>query len=152
VISSNDILESSILDYKVFPFDDSIKEAVQGKGGKKVLIAFSNEQTKEITDFLEKVFKAVQLNLPEDTFLLAVPKGKRFWFHKLAKELEVEKAIFFGIHPVSAGMNVENKSYFPFNINGITFLFADELDLIFTSQDLKKRLWDALQTVFPQSK
>ncbi len=151
MISTNEILKSTIFNYKVIPLDDNIINALTGEGGKKVFIAFSDGQTKDLTDFLEKIFNSVNINLLKDTQLIHFSKNTLRWLNPFFRENEIMKVFFFGVEPKNAGLNLEHIKYIPVELDGITYLFADEIGTIMNDQALKKHLWRALKEIFPDS-
>lgn len=146
---ANDILKSSILDYKVIPISDDIKNAFQKNGEKKLFISLFAEQTKEISDFLEKVFGAVNLDLENDAYLAFLPPGGKYWFTPTIRKANSRFAFFFGIQPREACFNLSATLYQPVCLEGITYVFADEVTKIIADRQLKLQLWKALQTIFP---
>jgi hypothetical protein len=148
MISSNEILKSNFFDYKVIVFNDNIKSAVGGAGKKKVFIAMADKQTKPLMEFLEKVFQSVHINLHEDTHFVEIPEGSKFWFSQVANKIEIEKAFFFGVTPVQAGLNLDLKKYKPVLLSGVNYLMADAVETIQKTQSLKKELWESMKSVF----
>lgn len=151
MISTNEILNSDIFDYKVIPVADNIKNALQGEGEKKVLIACSDQQTKELEDFLEKIFQAVHIIIEKDAWVLPIPEGQVFWLNALVREFAIQKVLLFGIKPEAASLSFEAPLYQPVELSGVTYLLADEISEIHSRQELKRQLWSGLQRVFPGS-
>lgn len=139
---------SGILDYLVFPISENIHEKGTGNNGKHILICLSGADTPDNQIFLEKVMAAAEIDLAADAFIVRLEEGEQFSFSSLDHAMGFSIALFFGIRPSDAGLNVNAQKYTSVTIAGKTFLFSDTLDVIQAKQDLKRPLWEALKSVF----
>lgn len=151
MITKNDILESGVFDFKVFPAFDDVSAQCSGKNQKGLLIVLMREPQPGLLAFLEKVLMAVQYDLEEDALTVFLTGDQRFSFSQLAKNNGIQKALFFGLPPVRAGLNLNPRLYSPLTLGNQMLLFSDELPAIEQDKNLKKQLWEALQLMFPPS-
>ena len=84
----------------------------------------------------------------EDALAIELALGQEFGFAKLAEEKGIRQALFFGVSPKQAMLNLNAQKYQPFKVGGISFLFSDELPAIQSQPNLKRPLWEALKTIF----
>jgi hypothetical protein len=71
-------------------------------------------------------------------------------FGELVKGKYINHFITFGVPFERINLDIMMDRYAPVRFEGITFLMADSLPTIEADQNLKKRLWAALQRVFLQ--
>ncbi len=142
-------MQHPFLDFKIIALTDTknITNQCSGNAEKGIFICYSTTD-ESMVDFLAKILSAVKLDLNKDVLVLSKTMDNNFSFSGLAKELSIQKAIFFGIAPQTIGLQINCPKYKPFELNDCLFLFADELTTISASQQLKKSLWMALKEVF----
>ena len=99
--------------------------------------------------FLEKILKAVNLNV-DGVDLLNLRGAQNMDFDQLLKGKYINHFITFGVPFERINLDIMMDRYAPVRFEGITFLMADSLPTIEADQNLKKRLWAALQRVFLQ--
>lgn len=148
MVTGKDVLQSGILDYKVFPGGEDIKSSGKGRNKKGLLIALNEEETPELTAFLEKILKTVGFEMEDDTFRFWLTSPAPFWLKGLDLQTPFSHAIFFGVKPVQAGLNLEAELYSPLSISDKTYLFAHNLSRIQQEPALKRPLWEALKVLF----
>ncbi len=144
-------MKNTYLDYKVFvvPEIDQTSVAVSGENNQHILIGCLSENNAELDTFLEKIIGSAKLNLKTDCLLIKVQDNETLLpFSQLSAHHVLKKALFFGIKPKNLGLNIDTPQYLPFHLNDCTFLFADPLSKIASSNELKKALWNCLQQLF----
>lgn len=99
--------------------------------------------------FLEKILKAVNLNV-NGVDLLNLRGAQNVDFAQLVNGKYINHFITFGVPFERINLDIMMDRYAPVRFEGITFLMADSLPTIEADQNLKKRLWAALQRVFLQ--
>ncbi|GAB4015850.1 hypothetical protein [Spirosoma koreense] len=97
--------------------------------------------------FLEKILKAVNLNV-NGVDLLNLHGVQDVNFTELLRGKYIHHFITFGVPFERIHLDIMMDRYAPVRFEGITFLMADSLPTIEADQNLKKRLWGALQRVF----
>ncbi|GAB3545228.1 hypothetical protein [Spirosoma fluminis] len=97
--------------------------------------------------FLEKILKAVNLNV-DGVDLLNLHGAHDLNFAELLRGKYINHFITFGVPFERINLDIMMDRYSPVRFEGITFLMADSLPTIEADQNLKKRLWAALQRVF----
>jgi DNA polymerase III psi subunit len=115
----------------------------------KVLLLADEELDPSNLLFLEKILKAVNLNV-NGVDLLNLRGVQNVDFDELLKGKYINHFITFGVPFERINLDIMMDRYAPVRFEGITFLMADSLPTIEADQNLKKRLWAALQRVFLQ--
>jgi hypothetical protein len=115
----------------------------------KVLLLADEELDPSNLLFLEKILKAVNLNI-DGVDLLNLHGAKDLNFAELLRGKYINHFITFGVPFERINLDIMMDRYAPVRFEGITFLMADSLPTIEADQNLKKRLWGALQRVFLQ--
>ncbi|MDB5241465.1 MAG: hypothetical protein JWP57_2090 [Spirosoma sp.] len=115
----------------------------------KVLLLADEELDPSNLLFLEKILKAVNLNV-NGVDLLNLRGAQNMDFGELVKGKYINHFITFGVPFERINLDIMMDRYAPVRFEGITFLMADSLPTIEADQNLKKRLWAALQRVFLQ--
>ncbi len=115
----------------------------------KVLLLADEELDPGNLLFLEKILKAVNLNV-NGVDLLNLRGTQNMDFAELVKGKYINHFITFGVPFERINLDIMMDRYAPVRFEGITFLMADSLPTIEADQNLKKRLWAALQRVFLQ--
>lgn len=115
----------------------------------KVLLLADEELDPSNLLFLEKILKAVNLNV-DGVDLLNLHGVQNIDFAELLKGKYINHFITFGVPFERINLDIMMDRYAPVRFEGINFLMADSLPTIEADQNLKKRLWSALQRVFLQ--
>ncbi|MFD2574077.1 hypothetical protein ACFSUS_25800 [Spirosoma soli] len=115
----------------------------------KVLLLADEELDPSNLLFLEKILKAVNLNI-DGVDLLNLHGVRDINFAELLRGKYINHFITFGVPFERINLDIMMDRYAPVRFEGITFLMADSLPTIEADQNLKKRLWAALQRVFLQ--
>ncbi|GAB3782054.1 hypothetical protein GCM10028818_37130 [Spirosoma horti] len=113
----------------------------------KVLLLADEELDPSNLLFLEKILKAVNLNV-DGVDLLNLQGVQGMDFAELLRGKYINHFITFGVPFERINLDIMMDRYSPVRFEGITFLMADSLPTIEADQALKKRLWSALQRVF----
>lgn len=149
MITKNDVLESGIFDFKIFPPIDNDFPACKGENRKGLLLVMKDEPALGLTTFLDKVLQAVGHNRNADALSVFLTDDQKFSFLGFAEKNAVEKALFFGVLPARVGLNINPRPYLPSSLSGRDFVFVHDLSAIEQDQELKAKLWKALQLMFP---
>ncbi|QIP14445.1 hypothetical protein G8759_18390 [Spirosoma aureum] len=115
----------------------------------KVLLLADEELDPSNLLFLEKILKAVNLNI-DGVDLLNLHGARDLDFAELVQDKKIHHFITFGVPFNRIHLDIAMDRYQPIRFFGITFLMADSLPTIEADQNLKKRLWGALQRIFLQ--
>lgn len=113
----------------------------------KVLLLADEDLDPSNILFLEKILKAVNLNI-NGVDLLNLNGVREVDFAELLRGKYVNHFITFGVPFERINLDIMMDRYAPVRFEGITFLMADSLPTIEADQNLKKRLWGALQRMF----
>ncbi len=116
----------------------------------QVVILYTNQQTvylnKEEETLLSKILGAVKLRL-EDVELVNIYNHRDTLIEILNQKM-VNQLISFGIELRDLDIQVPLMPYQVTRVEGIDILLADSLFELQLNTDKKKRLWQALQTLF----
>ncbi len=99
------------------------------------------------TIFLEKVLKAVHLNL-DKVDILNLSGSKQMDFRPLLQNKKVHHFISFGVPFIQINLELMMNRYDPKRIAGVNFLLAESLDIIQADDKNKRALWNALKKIF----
>ncbi len=113
----------------------------------KVLILADEELTASDVLFLEKILKAVNLNL-DGVELLNLHRIGHIDFADLLRGKYIHHFITFGVPFRRIGLDIMMDRYQPVRFEGISFLMADSLPTVEADQNLKRALWNSLKRVF----
>lgn len=113
----------------------------------KVLLLADEELDPSNLLFLEKILKAINLNI-DGVDLLNLNGAHDLDFAALVQDKKIHHFITFGVPFNRIHLDIAMDRYQPIRFFGITFLMADSLPTIEADQNLKKRLWGALQRMF----
>ena len=116
----------------------------------QVVVLYTNQQTvylnKEEETLLSKILGAVKLRL-EDVELVNIYNHRDTLIEILNQKM-VNQLISFGIELRDLDIQVPLMPYQVTRVEGIDILLADSLFELQLNTDKKKRLWQALQTLF----
>lgn len=116
----------------------------------KVLILADEELSPSELLFLEKVLKAVNLNI-DGVELLNLHGVTHIDFAEVLRGKYINHFITFGVPFQRINLDIMMDRYSPVRFEGITFLMADSLPTIEADQNLKRALWNSLKRVFSLS-
>ncbi len=112
-----------------------------------ILVDESPAMSPSNTIFLEKVLKAVNLNL-EGVDILNLAGAKQMDFRPLLQNKTVHHFISFGVPFININLEIMMNRYDPKRISGVNFLLAESLDIVQTDDKNKRALWGALKKIF----
>lgn len=144
----SEIQQSGIFDFEIYPVRENRPFLYKGLNKKGLLVAMVGEEQSGLESFLEKILQAVGYDLSNDTLHFCLTSTERFWFKEITWNSPVRHAIFFGVDPRQAGLNLLLQPYKPLTIPPTTFLFAHSLAQIQQNPALKRPLWEALKMMF----
>ncbi|OIN57457.1 hypothetical protein [Arsenicibacter rosenii] len=113
----------------------------------KVLILADEELTASDLLFLEKILKAVNLNL-DGVELMNLHRIGHIDFADVLRGKYIHHFITFGVPFRRIGLDIMMDRYQPVRFEGISFLMADSLPTVEADQNLKRALWHSLKRVF----
>ena len=96
---------------------------------------------------MEKILKAVSLNI-DGVDILNLNGARDIDFAAMVQDKHIHHFITFGVPFSRIKLDIAMDRYHPVRFFGINFLMADSLPTIEADQNLKRRLWGALQQVF----
>lgn len=151
-------MKNRFFDFKLFaiPATDEVLPRIQGQGQRGILILHTAEQSPEITNFLQKMLLAVQVDLSQDAYLLAYTPGERLPLGALCRHLPANQLLLFGAHLPDLGFHLELPTYYLMPMAPLKLLLADDLEAIYQERrsggkKMSGALWLALQEMFANS-
>ena len=148
MLEPDDILNSGIFDFPVFPLSENLNERGRGDNDGHLLVCLSGADSPDLQIFLEKIMASVQVDLNKDAFTVPTAGKEKFRFSSLDHRMRFANAIFFGLLPAQVGLNLNVQKYQPITFKDHTFLFADSLETIQNQPEFKRPLWEALKKMF----
>ena len=127
--------------------DDSYNSQ-KNKQYKVMIVLPSNENKELLSDLLPKIMKAVHVDIDQEALVINVEQPG-INIIKILTSQKIEKVISFGLNPTSLSLNISAALYKINKIGTVQFLFSDDLNVISTSQERKKALWNRLKALFP---
>ncbi len=131
--------------------DHQLGKAIDGIRSKEVLVLYRDEvsfgEAPENAQLLEKILKAVGLRM-DDVAILNYADHPDTTFKQLARHLDFQKLIAFGIQPPRLKVHARAEPYHILTLNGRQLIFADKLTVINGDQSQKKNLWNGLIKMF----
>jgi hypothetical protein len=124
----------------------------RGSNQKGLMIFYNapEETHQEIIDFLEKILKAIQLDLQQDTLFINMMPDRPLKITDLLKKNDSHQMLLFGIPPSSLGIQFPLPLYLNIEHQGVHYLAADPLPAIFTERQaggktMSGKLWKAIK-------
>lgn len=145
-----------MLNFDVFDLAAETGEILrfEGNNARNILLIYEPEADNNLLSFLERVFRAAQVDLQNDSYLLAVTDRSELpGYAQLSKSAEFQTFISFGFEPGDFGLHFNWAYYTPQEFQGKTFLFCDSVALLMEerAQNGSERsgpFWKALQHIF----
>ncbi len=144
-------METSFFNFPVYAVPDAeiALSKLVGKNERKILVAVNSEQWKQDEIFLNRIFDAAGVNLPNDGLILASDSSKlKPSFSQIAGVHDVQYVFLFDVSPPEVGIQAN----FPLNAstswNKRFFYVSAALKEIEQSTELKRPLWDFLRAEF----
>ncbi len=121
-----------------------------GDNQKNLLIVIANEGDKNDanTEFLSKIIAAIKYNLNDDAVRVFIENDAKLTVSSSIVQYNTKDVLVFGLSNAQLGVFIQQKKYQPFEIQGVRYLFSDNLTEIQTQKELKGALWDALKRMF----
>lgn len=149
-------MNTPFFDYKVFVAGELNEHQAKLKGGKAkglLLLFKTNDQGHELKDFLKKILSAVHFDLDLDTAYLECNETQVINVASLAAINASKTVICFGFPLPQLGFHFEIPKYYPYQHQGVNYLFVDDLISIYEERlaggkKLSGALWKCLQEIF----
>jgi hypothetical protein len=148
-------LETELLNFDVFDLAAENDEILrfEGNNARNILLIYEPDADNNLLSFLERVFRAAQVDLHNDTFLLATERTALPGYARLCQSADFQIFISFGFEPKDFGLHVNWAHYAPLSFQGKTFLFCDAVALLLQERaeggsQRSGPFWKALQHIF----
>ncbi len=139
---------NGILDFEVFPLDEKLVFGGSGNNAKGLFVGCAGKPTPELLELLSKMLLAAKFDMAADAYVVWLDASQPFNFSMLRNEMGFSNALFFGIRPKQAGLNVNVQPYQQVEIAGVKYLFSASLTEIQTNPTLKRPLWEGMRAMF----
>lgn len=148
-------MKNTFFDFKLFKVSQESSQTTLTKGnnqkGITILFSIPKEEEEVILGFVEKILKAIQLDLIQDTLIINITQEEVPSFQEIQKN-KVESLILFGIAPEEMGIRFQIAPYHIVEHQGIQILWADAIKDIFEERQaggkkMSGQLWKALQVL-----
>jgi len=143
------------IDYKVYNIEENnneiLKKNIFGSNQKGIIIVYSTDaeefSPENAKDFLEKIIKAIGLNLEQDTLCVPLTQDIPCSFRSL-NEFNAKHLFVFGFTPRQMGIQAQIANYEAVRLNDCELFFADNLHELSNNQNKKRALWKHLKKTF----
>jgi len=136
------------------PESDSKMHRRQGANARGILIVSEAAGDPAVKSFLEKILRAVKIELDQDALWLSPePEAAPPPLSKLIHELAFDTVLVFGYEAPQLGLQINWQHYAPISFLGKTLLFSHSLPAIMEERARNEStysgpLWAALKHVF----
>ncbi|NNE27550.1 MAG: hypothetical protein HKN09_11970 [Saprospiraceae bacterium] len=140
-------MDISFFDFDQYALNETSSPVIQGNPEAQLAIVVNQNDFTEYNDLIDKIFKAVNIELSRQTFQIVLGDGQEI---SLASHLndDIKNVFVFGVNPKCLGFNASFKAYQAYKTESYTVLFSHSLKDLSTETKFKKALWTILQTVF----
>ncbi len=135
------------------PLNSGSLPRLEGENARDILLLFPKDDDPASINFLERVMRAVGLDLHKDTCFASIEQGFEPSFVELSRAVAFEKLLLFGIQAEAIGLHLEHQQYQPIDFKGKTILefdtprfLADERAAGGTKKS--SQLWAELKKIF----
>jgi hypothetical protein len=139
---------NGILDFKVYPLKENLLSSGVGNNRKGLFVGCKGTPQPETLELLTKMLRAAKFDIAEDALVCWLSDDQPFSFSSLRNEAHFSNALFFGIPPKQAGVNINALPFQPVSIGSATYLFSASLDEIIANPALKRPLWEGMKGMF----
>lgn len=147
-----------LLEFEITELPESNHSIINrhGENARGILVWTQAVEDPAVKGFLEKILRAVQIELDRDALWLSPEPGAELPpFSKLAHEIPFDTALIFGCEPPQIGLQINWRHYVPISFLGKTLLFSHALPLLMeerarNEQTYSKPLWTTLKYLFGQ--
>lgn len=148
-------VETTVKETEPVKIIEQKKEAVTIEPPKAIIVPPIKHQVLILTDefspsdavFLDKVLKAVNLNL-EQVDVMKLEGAKQMDFKPELRAKKIHHFISFGVPFLKVNLDIMMNRYDIKVLGGIHFLFTDPLAVIQEDDKLKRALWGCLKQIF----
>lgn len=139
---------NGILDFEVYPLKENIISGGIGNNRKGLFVGCAGAEEPATMELLSKMLQAAKFDMAEDALVCWLANKQAFNFSMLRHEVPFTAAMFFGIAPKQAGLNLNAQAYQPLSIGGVAYLFSASLSEIIANPALKRPLWEGMKGMF----
>lgn len=139
---------NGILDFEVFPLKENLLAEGMGNNRKGLFVASAGAEEPALKELLSKMLQAAKFDMAEDALVCWITTEQLFSFASLRNEAGFSNALFFGVSPKQAGLNLNVQPYQPLSLGGVTYLFSASLAELQANPTLKRPLWEGMKAMF----
>ena len=101
--------------------------SLHGKGKKGWMVCCASPLSEAEKTLLNKILKAINLDLEEDCYLFILPDHKRIQSSQWIEQYKLTYWLNFGLQPDQLSLHIQNNPYETFQFLKCTFLLAEPL-------------------------
>lgn len=139
---------NGILDFEVFPLKENLLAEGIGNNRKGLFVACAGAEEPALKELLSKMLQAAKFDMAEDALVCWITNEQPFSFASLRNEAGFSNALYFGVSPKQAGLNLNVQPYQPLSLGGVTYLFSASLAELQANPALKRPLWEGMKAMF----
>jgi len=109
------------------PINDGSLPRIEGENAREILLLFQKEEDPGLINFLQRVMRAVGMDLHKDTNFAGIEQGFEPSFAEISHSVSFKTLILFGTQPEEIGLHLEYRRYRPIVFQGKTILSCHSL-------------------------
>lgn len=136
------------LGYNIYPVNLAFDEEnrIIGSNQKGILIVYATGDKVHL-DFLNKILSAIEISM-DNVLTLAIKEQETIKIQENFGGQPISKILVFGILPKRICLNSIVEKYMVTEIKDTKVIFADSLEQVKNTKELKKNLWLSLKELF----
>ena len=115
-----------------------------------LVVLADSEQASDEETYLEKILNAVDKQPQRDYTVLRLTEADRYRFNELCAEITNRTVLCFGFHASAFSLQADLPHYIPVRLQNHRLMTCDLPSKIQKSPDLRRKLWQQLQRLFPK--
>ena len=147
-------MNTTFFNFELFQIADKLEYAKIAYGNPKaaylILLQSGEHWDEQIKPFLEKVLKAIQIQLDQDTVFINLSPDQQLNISSVKRHFAPKKILIFGIPPKTLGIQFPMPAYQVIEHQNCQFLWADNIEVIYEERQnggkaMSAQLWKSLQ-------
>ncbi|MCB0704226.1 MAG: hypothetical protein KDC34_02910 [Saprospiraceae bacterium] len=100
-------------------------------------------------EMVSNMIKALKLDLHEHIHVIVLTPSDRISLIRYCRDTAISKVLVFGLAPEQLSLHIKWPNYQVLELSGLQLLFGQTLEEVAQKKEIKIKLWNALQQMFP---